>query len=278
MEIREINHEIETLKNIKDLTIYLFGDIHYDDRYDKNKLKRLKEYLNEKEKDYIFIVGDLINNNNIQDIETLLMFIEDISSNCKTIITFGNREFIQIINRKRYQTEPALLMGGLKKIDNVTVLRNSCKKEDNLNLFGIENSSYYYETMDEKIYVDDLKQKLPKKFDEKSFNIVLSHTPLGEYAIEKKDRITALNDCDLFVSAHNHNCLTFPFLENVLEKNRGIMLKHKLYPNYARGSYQKDDMNVVINGGITKFSNKLKLMNEFYYMDIDKIRIRSKSN
>lgn len=276
MEFRQKEHNIYTEKNINDFSITLTADIHYDELMKKEKLKILKDRLKANESDYICLVGDLINRNNIKDIDSFLMFLDDISRESKTFISFGNHEVMDIINNEICSSSQINLIKSLEQFKNVIVLNNNYYRNGNIELAGITNSFDYYLYENSETFLEEINEELNIPFDKDNFNILLCHSPIN--IRENKDEIIVLEDCDIVLSGHNHNGLVFPFLDKSF-KDRGFINHRKdLFPKYTKGDFYADYTKVIINGGITKFSNysKFNFVNNFYYSEIDKINVRKR--
>lgn len=275
MEIRQKAHEVYTEKNVRNFDITLSADFHYDDKFEIDKLSRIKEAFNRNESYFICLVGDIINENNIKDIDTLLYFIEEISKNSKTIISFGNHEMMNIIDDEPQRCDPNEFIKLLKRLKNVVLLNNEYYDEQQITFAGITNSFNYYKKEALEDFVTEANNGLKKPFNESNFNILLSHSPVN--IIKAINEAQILNNCDMVLSGHNHNGLVPPFLEKLFKTRGLINHRNDLFPNNTKDNFSINDKKIIINGGITKFSSGSRFcnFNQCYYMDIDKIQVRS---
>lgn len=275
MEVRQKNYEIFTSTDVDDFMITSTADLHYDERFEKQKLLKLKDEILANESNYNCLIGDIINANNIENFDQLLLFLEQISKYSKTIISFGNHEMIDIVNKKAVEQYPREFIKLLQGLKNVIVLNNSYYQENNIEFAGITNSFAYYEKEKPEDFIAEVNENLDKPFNPNNFNILLSHSPVN--IISAKGEANILDNCDMVLSGHNHNGLVPPSLEKQFKTIGLINHRKDIFPKYSRENFVVHGTEVIINGGITKFSSysKFKGFNKHYFMDIDKIQVRS---
>lgn len=267
----------------KDLTIIHISDLHFNSFTKEKKLRQLKEEIYLNNPDYVVITGDLLDipsiTNDKQKIKELLIFLTDIASFTKLLISIGNHD---VFMEKDYQ-----FFNKLNDLNNIYILNNTSYKDEYIYISGITPPNNYYYNIRHKesseILVEHLKKhknlitKLPT-----TPKISLIHSPIN---LTDKDVLDKLKEYDLLLSGHTHAGLVPEFLNFIFKKNTGIISPNKkLFPEIAKGKIEKNINNkkitIIISGGITKlskFSSKwLSNFNFIYNIDVNKIIITKK--
>lgn len=259
--------------------ICLLADIHYNFDYDLNRFDLIIENIKKNNPDYICIPGDIVDSVDIINdpkIDYLTHFIKDISSVCPVIIVKGNHDETKFIDKKHNYYNTDKYFKKLGEFNNVYYLNNTYITLDNVNFYGISLSfDYYYSKKheDNQKFINEL-DKLKVETNEN--NILLCHTPtnvLNNNTIKESKNINKFN---LVLSGHMHNGLVFNFLDG--KGSRGFIGPFsRIFPKYAKGLSTKNNTNLIITGGIIKFSlhapKILYKINNIYPMNIDYIDI-----
>lgn len=271
---------------IKDITIIHLSDIHFSKAFNINKFDKIKKEIYDIKPDYVVITGDTIDNSSIiKDkirIKKLLLFLTDIGSFTKVIISLGNHDI--------YKQEDYRFFKNLNDLKNIYVLNNDKYVDESIYISGLTlPNEYYYNIIGceskeilleylhkHKKLVNNLPVKLPK--------ISLIHSPI---LLNDKDILTYLSEYDILLSGHTHNGMVPKLLDKLFKKNQGIIAPNKkLLPDVARGRIDNNikgkKITLIISGGITKLSlhssHILNKLNFVYNIDINKIIISNKIN
>ena len=269
---------------LKDIIICHISDIHFYTNTKVIDLNKIKKEIIKINSDYLLITGDIIdypditkNRNKIND---LLVFLTDIASEHKVIISLGNHDIIVDNDYKFFNK--------LNDLYNIYFLNNDKYIDDNICIVGftLPNNYYYNITKDESVdmllnYLDEhslLLDNLPKNLPK----VAMVHSPLlltNELVLNK------FKDYDLILSGHTHNGMVPEILNFLFKGNMGIISPRKtLFPSIAKGKIERNINNkkitIIINGGITKLSNQsgkiFSKLNFIYNKSINKIIIRKK--
>lgn len=269
--------------------IVLISDIHFSEKFKKEKATLIINRIKSHKPDYICIPGDIIDSKNVlKDLtlkEFILDFIRELSNIAKTIISIGNHDNYYLL-KKGFRCQFSYVINKewfneIKKIDNVIFLDNELYEEENLSFFGLTLSYMYYEDEinNEQLFIKELKDNISKLNKEK-YNILLCHSPL--YVLSKETiENSEVSNIDLILSGHMHNGVVPPILDSIIKGNKGIfspdgswLFKTKL----TRGTYKIDDKTLIISGGITKIHdsspNILIPFNELFPISMDIINLK----
>ena len=258
--------------------ICLLADIHYNFDYDLNRFDEIIKNIKENKPNYICIPGDIVDSLGITEdikIDYLTKFIKELSLICPVIIVKGNHDETRFIDKRHSCHSTDNYFDIFNKIDNVYYLNNNYCTLDNINFYGIKLSYEYYNGLPH----EDIK-KFIKELDrikvETNNNILLCHTPKNVLQKETILKSKNINKFDLVLSGHMHNGLVFNFLDK--KSSRGFIGPfHDLFPKYSKGMSTKNNINLIITGGIIKFSyhapKLLYKINNIYPMSIDYIDI-----
>lgn len=267
----------------KDIIILHIADIHFNINTSYERLNKIKAYIFNINPDYLIITGDLIDTPNIiknkDKIKELLLFLTDISSKIKIIISLGNHDIFMEDDIKFYNR--------LNELYNIYVLNNYSYYDDYIYVTGFTlPSDYYYNiTGDEskEVLLDYLnnKKNLISKLPKNIPKIALIHSPrrLNDIDVLKK-----LHEYDLVLCGHMHNGMIPDFLDFLFKDNMGLIAPNKkLFPEFSKGKKEikiNKLITIIVNGGITKLSLKsskfLSKWNFIYNTSFNKVIIRKK--
>lgn len=269
----------------KNINIMMFGDLHYSDKFSSKKLLELEKAL-DFDTDYLFVAGDLIDStditNNKEKICELKEFLSSLGSKYKVLITLGNHDITKVVNNKKVLDIKDKFWEEINDIDNVYVSRfNNYYEDDNIIVYMLElDYDYYYKSRREtkEILLDKIKKdkKKFKKLDKDKVKIVVCHSPIY---MDNEDIIKELEEFNFIFCGHMHNGMIPRLVSKIVKGNKGIVSPDKrLFIDNARGIKVIDNVNLIINGGITKLSKSSRLFSYFnfiYPSSIDNIVISS---
>ena len=275
---------IYSSKANKDITLIHLSDIHFNKNTNIKMFDKIKEEVYKNNPDYIVITGDTIDNPKIiKDkikIKKLLLFLTDLGSFTKVIISLGNHDTILHEDLKFFK--------NLNDLKNIYVLDNDTYVDELIFISGVTlPTKYYYNiTKDEskEILIEHLKKykKLINNLPENLPKVSLNHSPIR---LTDKEVLSYLKDYDLLLSGHTHGGMVPKILDKFFKPNQGIIAPNKkLLPDVARGKVinrmPNKDVTLIINSGTTKLSShSAKLLNKLnfvYNIDINKIIITNK--
>lgn len=285
--MNKIKRDIDIIYNEytkKDITIIHISDLHFNNDTKEKKLKKLKEEIYINNPDYLMITGDLIDNpaitKNKLKIKQLLIFLTDIASFTKVLISIGNHDVFVENDYKFFDK--------INDLNNIYVLNNTSYKDEYIYVSGITlPNQYYYNILHqestEKLIehlnkYKNLITRLPKEIPKVS----LIHSPIH---LSEQEVLNKLKEYDLLLAGHTHDGLVPDFLKFAFKKNTGIIAPNKkLFPEIAKGKIEKylgnKKITIIISGGITKLSSVsakwLKNFNFIYNISVNKIIITKK--
>lgn len=274
-KIVEHYYEVSTNK-IENTRIVLLSDIHYYEKKDLYKLEKLTEHLLKLKPDYITIVGDLLDEAFVFDLEYLYDWIKNTSKYVSIIISIGNHDllidenFETGFNKEFFQK--------LKKIPKVEVVDDNTYQENDICFLGLTlPAAYYYQEKEPK---DQLIAHMNSTFpvvDKNKFHVLLCHTPL---MIAKKDVLEQLKikkQLDLILCGHTHGGITPEFLKPILKGIGLISPFRTLFFKYAYGYIKRENTNVIISSGVTKAShrNRFRKLDSLFAREITVIDIKN---
>lgn len=259
------------------IRIVQISDIHFSENYKINRLEKIKNNIIKMNPDYICIVGDLIDERNINNIEIFRNWLKEISEICKTIIVIGNHELIKKDNNKYIKQEDISWLTSLKS-EKLIVLNKEVYKDKNINFIGYDlDYNYYYKNKKNKkrdyTKIDEEVDNLIENID--GYNILLVHTPAFIFNQDNYKDIKNFDKIDLVLCGHTHGGLIPSFIPG----HAGIVSPSKsLFPKNVRGKIKIKNTNIIICGGIMKLSEKSKLsrFNDIYGYSVNLIEINEK--
>lgn len=250
MKILNKTYNINSSVNKK---IVLISDLHYKDKFDIERLNVILDNIKKLNPDFICMPGDIIDKSRIDDEDTFIIWIKELSKINKTIISIGNHEFYVNKAKGSYKLNKEFY-NKLNNINNLYVLDNKNIIIDNINFIGITLPIKYYSKDNEKNFPDILDEL---QIDKKIYNVLLCHSPINIYNNEKLKN----KNINLILCGHMHGGVVFNFLRPIF-KNRGIISPNKvLFPKYAYGHLKVDNTDIIITSGckVLPFKNLNKL-------------------
>lgn len=266
-------------KNGKETIIFHFSDIHFNSNTSIHLFEKILNSVKKEKPNYIMITGDLIDEPSItldKKINELIIFLSDLGKECKVFISIGNHDV--------YFDKDFIFFNKIDKINNVFVLNNKSYIDDNIYVFGFTMPNIYYYNITGKesyeVILDELDKhnsfinNLPKDV----VKIGLFHSPIN---LMNNSVLSKLEEFDLLLSGHMHNGMLFKWMSLFFPKNSGLVgPSKKLFPKLSRGRVDKNNLSLIISGGITKLSLEaskvLCKFNFVYNISINKIILTNK--
>lgn len=227
------------------------SDSHNQDfgRYNPDLYEQIKN-LNP---DIILISGDVIDSRNL-NYDLALDFLTNLKMISDVYYVSGNHESrIEDIDTLFQKME----LIGINRLKNTNVdLKNG------INIFGLDDVSFYLDENKEKIHGPWIISKLNEfKIENKFYNILLTHRP------ERFDEYANF-DYDLILTGHAHGGqFRLPFIGGLFAPNQG------LFPKYSSGLYVKNNTIMINNRGIgpSRFPLRLNNKPEIIVIDLENI-------
>ena len=275
-----------TIKSKYNANICLIADIHYSYKFNKNIFPKILDNVKSNNPGYICIVGDIIDYTEIEDkndINELYDFIKSLANITKVIIALGNHDITSIKKDKKALAKhiykyPDLFVKNIKKIKNVIFLSNETYIDNDIRFIGYEESyeAHYDKVNGTRIFIKEINDLL-KGIDNKKYNILLSHDPLNLTNKEVIDNIKNYKKLNLIISGHTHNGMLPSFMKT---NNLLISPTKKWLVKNGRGHMIRDNVDIIVTGGVTKLSERAKIFSLFnfvYDINIDYIKVGGKN-
>lgn len=243
--------------------VCLITDLHFSKEYDLELLDRIEANVVKHKPNFICLSGDIIDSSNMiydDSIKELKNFIIKLSKVAQVIVSLGNHEITnKSLNKK---SEPANIFEvinwfmDLNKLENVYFLNNKNLVRGDICFVGFNPDFEYYTKEDNKIFIKELDSKI--KMSKKYYNILLCHSPINVFTSLTLKYSSEIKKTNLILSGHMHNGMILRCFDH--NGNWGLIspLK-KPFPKYARNRAVKNidgvDVNLIISGGIVKFSS-----------------------
>ncbi|MBR1376298.1 MAG: metallophosphoesterase [Bacilli bacterium] len=275
---------VNTLVNDKNnLKICLIADIHFCHNYKIKKFDKIITNIKKNNPNYICIVGDIIDTSDVDedmDMKYLYNFITNLASITKVIIALGNHDISHYVTKKEITYRyPKKMVENFKKISNVIFLDNEQYIENDICFIGYTQgfNSNHHETGFEKEVALEVSN-ITKNLKDTNYNILLSHNPLYVGRHEVYSCIKNFNLINIVLSGHTHNGL----LPTFIKTNKVLISPMKnFFVSNARGHFKIANADVIVNGGIIKFSKTsgfFRFFNFLYPMNIDYVNILDDNN
>lgn len=269
------NYDINITKLNK--KILVISDIHYTSTKDKKILDKILDRLNNYTCDYILIPGDFIDTSKILDEDVLINFLTKLGELAKVIISLGNHDISVRKNGHKVYYFNAELFEKIKNIKNVHLLDNEIYKDGNIRFIGLTLPLDYYSYHENKNYFKRFTNNTFKSVSNKTYNILLCHSPIFFEDEQMIKEVNMLDNISLIVSGHIHAGLVPRFLRNKLHGKGIVNPFHKLWPKRCYGYYSIGDKKLIITPGVTKISAGNGILTHFNFLfDIEMTEINLK--
>jgi|GEM_PF-208157 len=274
----EIPLEKPTRHNLK---IFVLSDIHFSYQVKSEKLDKIANFIKNRNPDYIFLPGDLVDSNNMIESESeqnrLLSFLESLGKIAPLFISPGNHDNYTKPPKKRskfsikphnweYQ-ENREFISKINALQNVHYLSDEIYEDKNIFVLGLNLKPEYYnydsnpkykitdpihENVEELLTeLDNLDQKYLKNLPKNKLKFALIHSPvcLDDYRVKAE-----LSEFDYFISGHMHNGCVPPVLDEITPGERGLISPTKnLTPVACRNTGRKNGDKRIVVGAVTSF-------------------------
>ena len=259
--------------NIK---IVVISDIHFSYRITNKKINKILEHIKKEKPDYIFVAGDIVDSLDmiIKDEEKnrLMNFLERLSSITKTIMILGNHDLYRSVkNRNLIEYED--YYQELSNINNVELLRNNYFEDKNILVYGLFQEYDYFKKHSKeniKVLVNEVDKIKLKKSNKPKF--ILIHSPyylINKSNYDKSNNLTKhiydkLSYFDYIITGHMHNGCIPPIINEINKGSRGLISPTKqIFPKNTRNTLNKIEDKLLVNGPITTFHEKTKILQLF---------------
>lgn len=253
--------DISSSKILEPKTILSMGDIHYMNNNGKilglSNLKSVHKVIFENgdmpKIDTILITGDVIND--VRDLEdknyrkNISSSLKSFTSGIPTFVSYGNHDqMTKDTIRKWTKADLQKYRDFIASFRNIySVENNELVLHEGFNLTAYSPDFDYYERFHEDIgyYMNDFISTFNPSFDNKTYNILLTHSSSPLLESLEDGKLHTLENTDLVVSGHMHNGV-IPFT-----KTYGLISpQSKFFPKYAHGDIECYSTLFVINGPV----------------------------
>ncbi len=273
--------------------ICIISDIHFSYQITNKKLESLREKLEERKPDYIFIPGDLIDSNDMIEDESeekrLLSWLESLGEIATVLISEGNHDTYKLASKEHKEktgdqwevVKNAKFISHVNKLKNVHYLDNEIYEDKKIYVLGLTLSAHYYclfasdkkkkssptgENVEQLLKeLDELDQKKITDLPKNKLTFALIHSPchLSDFRVKAE-----LKEFDYLISGHMHNGLVTPVLDELWRSDRGIVnaSKHLIASN-TRLSRRTLSEGLIIAGAVTTWHESVGIfhnLNVFY--------------
>lgn len=289
----------------KESKICIVSDIHFSDRVSSKKLDALVQKIREREPNYIFVPGDIVDYNDLifdeKEEKRLLNFFEQLGQIATTIISVGNHDEYQLASkehRKKTGEKYAFCKNNkfikkIKVLKNVHYLDNEKYEDENIFVVGITQKAAYYnfyhsdkkttvltptkESVEEFINeLNALDQSLLTGLPKTKQKFALIHSPvvLTDSKIQEK-----LKEFNYFVSGHMHNGVVPPIIDVIWRSNRGVVSPTRnLFAKNTRLDKKTLSRKLIISGAVTTWHKDLHKFNFAYPSYFTTLEFKSKQS
>lgn len=257
------------------------SDIHYHPNVDKDIFRLLVSYCRETKPDFILMPGDQIETIDFIDSSKEREFFEEIIKGLAEVVPViiipGNHEISYFdptnIKTREYKENVKSLnyFESLNRFKNVYFLNNAQTEIKGMTFLGFSpRVDTYFKKGDpktNKMFIEDyLKSGL--KMAEKSYNVLLTHSPIllsEPMVLSSIDELNKLTD--LVVTGHLHDGYLPKKLDNKLgNTNFGLFITPLVAPvpgMICRGIHDFGRGYLFISQGFRKFTADIALFNAF---------------
>lgn len=266
---------IETDKVKKDINAKLYSDLHYNPEDDLSFLKRSTEKMEKDQPEYVFFLGDLIDDSKytITELKKLFELLNRMAKLSNVILVLGNHDQFTKNDTGEWEEKYNLDFVNELKNTGITVLQNESYQDENLFVYGTQFPGMYYEEREPvKEFLANIKNA---DFSESNqFNVLLEHSPKYTFDSEYMSLLTNLDDVDLTLAGHYHNGCVPWYISKCISGNKGLIDPYmNTFPEYARGEKQITENNYgIISAPLRTFSSKSPLfsaINKVFYPSVE---------
>ncbi len=270
------------------LRICVISDLHYARWMKDEKLSSIAKKMKEVSPDYIFIPGDLVDNN--EEIaepsseKRLLDFLADLGHLAPTLISPGNHDAYKSPKKDEGILENPGVVAKVNQLSGVFYLSDAAYEDDQIYVFGYNQKPRYYDSgiknarftrpIDENVdlMLADLKS-LPKikvlhpeqthlepernplvNLPRNKLKFALVHSPVR---LDHPEVRKLFAEFDYFVSGHMHDGVIPPLIFELWRGERGFIAPGKrFFPKNARVTKKTLEQKKIIAGAATDFSKQ----------------------
>lgn len=166
----------------KDYVFYFFSDIHLDFEFKNKVFKKIFEFINNSEAEFVVIGGDLFDPG-----FRFKEFMKNISKKPVFFVNGNHEYYFGIENVEKY-----LKLMGFYNITSKSITYGK------MNIIGIDDIKTTH------LSLEDIKSFLLKKYNKDFFNLIISHQPMYFEELAKDYEF-------IMISGHTHCGQIFPF-------------------------------------------------------------------
>jgi predicted MPP superfamily phosphohydrolase len=274
-----------SLYSKKDLKVCILSDIHFSYRVRNQKLNSLREKIEKRKPDYIFMPGDIVDSNNMienkAEEKRLLKWLASLGEIAPVLISEGNHDVYKKTSKEKRRAsgdkweiyKNSAFQKKVNSLKNVHYLDNEVYEDENLYCFGLTLSPKTYcllkaekgimktsktgEDIDE--FLKSLKsvEKKIKNLPKDKLKVALIHSPAS---LSNKDIKSELSEFDYFISGHMHNGLVIPGVAELWHSDCGVVSpSRKLIAKNTRLSRRTLKEGLIITGAVTTWHESVGL-------------------
>lgn len=281
--------------------ICVISDIHFSYQVKDEKLESLRQKLEDRKPDYIFIPGDLVDSNDMiektSEEKRLLNWLESLGKIATVLISEGNHDTYKKAE-KEYTEKTGDQWKVIKNVDfikkvneleNVHYLDNEVYEDKNIYVLGLTLSAHYYclfasdkkknhsktgENVDQLLKeLDELDQKMITNLPKNKIKFALIHSPchLDDFRVKEE-----LKEFDFLIAGHMHNGLVTPILDEIWRSDHGVVNASKRFvAGNTRLSKKTLKEGLIIAGAVTTWHectgvfHNLNLLYPSYFITLD---------
>ena len=264
----------------KPVKLLQIADLHLHPKTNPKTLNQITSTINNLEKDYICMVGDMIDHPDFLKQPSFQKMCLDFfyALDGKILFVLGSHDYMKHQNQI---VENALdfFMNLEKTLPNFYLLNNSSYEDKNIYAFGytiVKEGYQKDEILSNNAIKKDILKRKQQPSQKKKPQLFLLHSPT---IFTDENLLSCFTNDDLILAGHMHNGLVPPLLDELWASNTGLITPTKKFPaKFARGfrSYSNDQTIVNVTSAMTKLAKSnliLNHLNPFYPIGIDTITL-----
>ena len=242
------NYTLNTKKINQEVNIVVISDLH-ENEFAKDNEELIRKIKNQSP-DVILVVGDMVNKDST-DHKIVIDLMKELTKISRVFYSLGNTEITYM------ESNGMDILDNLKSV-GVKVLDNSYEdikiKDTVIRIGGTYEYAFglKYKTLDKDSTAWNTYEFLSDFEDTDNYKIMMAHRPdsfIFNYASEDWD-------IDLVVSGHTHGGqVVVPLLGGLYAPDQGW------FPKYDKGSFDLDNMKMIITSGLGADKQKLPRFN-----------------
>lgn len=244
----KVFYRLSSDKISKPVKFVLLSDLH-DCTFGKDNHKLLTA-IDEENPDAVLVAGDMLTALEERKGKVAEHFIKALAAKHAVYYSLGNHEAKLNWIRERFGDSYDIYMDTVKGAGAKVLVNKSVDyPEENIRIYGLDISRYYYKRFKKLVMDDSYVEELVGKPDAQFYNIFMAHNPVF---FEKYAELHP----DLVVSGHMHGGLMrLPFLGGVISPAL------KLFPKYDGGKFERETTTMIVSRGLGIHSVEFRMWN-----------------